>query len=120
MKTFVKSIVKRALAVLMILIVGLLMVNKGLFVHTHKLEDGTIITHSHPYDKNHDSEPYKKHHHSKSEFLFFSNLSILFFLIFLIDSFLPLVKKKIFFRGFDKIYLKLLCYSVNGRAPPAL
>ncbi len=97
---------------------GLLIANKGLFLHTHKLENGTIVTHSHPYDKNQDSEPLKKHHHTKVEFLFFENLNVLFSSIFLIISFLSLVRKKVSFVDVEKIYFTLLSFPYQGRAPP--
>jgi len=97
---------------------GLLIANKGLYTHTHKLENGSVITHSHPYDKNQDSEPFKKHHHTKAEFIFFENLNVLFLSIFLIISFLSLVRKKISFIDIEKIYFTQLSFHYQGRAPP--
>lgn len=109
---------KKSLAILMIGIMGLLIANKGLFIHSHKLESGAIVCHSHPYDKSQDSEPLKKHHHTKAEFLFFENLNVLFLSIFLIIPFLALVKKKISFVDVKKIYFILLSFPYQGRAPP--
>jgi len=61
-------------ACLAIGIMGLLIANKALFIHTHKLEDGRIVVHAHPYNKSGDSEsPYKNHSHTKLELLFYQN-----------------------------------------------
>ena len=102
----------------MIGVMGLLIANKGLFTHTHKLGNGTLVTHSHPYDKKQDSEPYKKHPHTKYEFLFFQSLNILFLSIILIFSILALVRKKVSFVDIGKKYFRLLAFSYLGRAPP--
>ncbi len=118
MNSTVRNIIKEFSAILMFGIMGLLIANKGLFIHSHKLENGTVVTHSHPYDKVQDSEPFKKHHHTKAEFLFFENLNILFFSILLIISFLSLVRKKVSFVDVEKIYFILLSFPYQGRAPP--
>jgi hypothetical protein len=101
-----------------IAIMGLLIANKGLFTHSHKLENGTVVTHSHPYDKSNDTEPYKSHHHSNAQFLFYENLDLLFFSVFLIQAFFPLHRKKIKLFNREKRCLRLLSYSCPGRAPP--
>jgi len=98
----------------------LLIANKGLYIHTHKLESGFVVTHSHPYDKKQDSEPIKKHHHTTAEFIFFENLNVLFLSIFLIISFLSLVRKKLSFIEVETIYFTQLSFLYQGRAPPVL
>lgn len=97
---------------------GMLIVNKAFFLHVHKLNDGTIVSHSHPYDKSNDSKPYKSHHHTNAEFLFFQNLEILFLIVFLTLVLITLVKK-------EKVSFKLISehtlFYINlnkGRAPP--
>jgi hypothetical protein len=67
-----------------IAIIGLMLVNNVLFIHTHKQGDGKIVVHAHPYKKNADSTPYKSHHHSSSEFTLINNLNIFFVTSFLI------------------------------------
>jgi len=118
MNSLVRNTTKNTFAFLMIGMMGLLIANKGLYIHTHKLEIGTTITHSHPYDKNQDSQPFKKHHHTKAELMFFENLNVLFLSVFLIISFISLVRKKIVFIDIEKIYFTQLSFSYQGRAPP--
>jgi len=102
----------------MIAVMGLLIANKGFFIHSHKLENGSIVTHSHPYNRSNDTEPYKSHHHTNAEFLFFENLDLLFFSGFLIQAFLSVTRKKIALFGEEKLYFRLFPYSYPGRAPP--
>ncbi len=116
----VRNTLKKTFAILMIGIVGLLIVNRGLFLHSHKLENGSVVIHSHPYNKSQDSEPFKKHHHTKAEFIFFEKLNVLFFLIILILTYLLLIRGKIFFVYVEKIYSSLISFSYQGRAPPIL
>jgi len=118
MKSTVYSITIKLVTLLMIGIMGILIVNKTVFLHVHKLDDGTIIFHAHPFDKSKDSKPYKSHHHSKTGFLFFQNLNILFLIAFLTIALIEFDKKEK-----TLIILTLLNTLINlnlnkGRAPP--
>lgn len=102
----------------MIGVIGMLIANQAIFLHIHKLNDGTIVEHAHPYDRSTDSQPYKSHHHSTAELLFFENLDLLFLVAFLILPLIALVNKRnISFTAIPEpalIYLNLQ----RGRAPP--
>ena len=67
---------------MMIGIIALMIANRSIYLHTHMLPTGILVTHSHPYDKSTDSGPYKTHHHTNAEFLFLENLDILFLSVF--------------------------------------
>jgi len=71
------NILKKIITFGMICIMGMLIINNSVFMHTHKLSDGTVIIHSHPYDKSNDSKSHKTHHHTKAEFVFLENIEIL-------------------------------------------
>ncbi len=120
MRTTVKNITIRFITFLMIGIIGMFIANKVVFLHVHKLNDGTIIAHAHPYDKSNDSKPYKSHHHTNAEILFFQNLEILFLVVFLTFALFTLVKKTKF--SFHLISRHTLtCINLHkGRAPPIL
>ncbi len=96
----------------------LFIVNNAIFLHVHKLSDGTIVEHAHPYDFSNDSEPYKSHHHSNAEFLFFQNLKILFLIIFTALALIVFLKKEpVLFKFITKP--TLICINLHkGRAPP--
>jgi len=97
---------------------GMLIVNKSIFTHTHKLADGTIMIHSHPYDRSNDSKPYKTHQHTKTEFLFFQNNEILFSLLFLTIAFNPFAQKTYFCFHISSNYASACIIIHKSRAPP--
>ena len=120
MKPIIKNIVIRFTAIFMISIISLLIVNNILFIHTHKFNNGSIIIHSHPYNKTDDPEPVKSHHHSKAELLFLESLAVYFFpvLFFLVSYNLAQKVKCIIFR--KNIYTQSYIILHKGRAPPVL
>lgn len=65
----------------MLSLIGLQIVNKAFYTHTHILADGTIITHAHVYQKNSDKAPIKKHSHSTNELLYYSQLSLFIMIV---------------------------------------
>jgi len=97
---------------------GLMMANKAIFTHTHKLENGTVVTHAHPYNKTDDSKPFKSHHHSSTELLFFNNVELLFFALILVLILikLPPVIRNINFTILN--YSPTLIHLHKGRSPP--
>lgn len=104
----------------MIGLICLLIANKTFYWHTHKLDDGSIASHAHPYDKEHDSSPLKSHHHTKSAFDFFNHLYVLFlFVFFVVGYFVSEIKASFFVRSKENAYNQLLS-SHPGRAPPTL
>ncbi len=118
MKKVTNTILIRGIAIIMIGIMTLMIINQRFFLHTHKLSDGTIIVHAHPYDKSTDSKPYKTHQHTNSLLLFYQNVSILFFVVFLAFALLvPFTKAKLSSVQTIRYYF---IYTIHkkGRAPP--
>jgi len=81
--------------------------------------DGEIISHAHPYDKSHDTQPFKNHKHTSAELFFLDQIQLLFagFSCLLV---LPLVFNKII----DRIEMIRLPFRVSAglpvtRPPPA-
>ncbi|MBL7972004.1 MAG: hypothetical protein JNL03_10835 [Prolixibacteraceae bacterium] len=111
--------IKKIFACLIIALTGLLIVNKVIFLHSHILTDGTIITHAHPYQTTDDSKPFKSHHHTQAAFSFFSNMQLLFCSAFAALFILTLHNKlTLAVSGL----LPYTCYYssiLKGRAPPA-
>jgi hypothetical protein len=118
MKSTVRNITIKFITLLMIGVMGMFIANKAIFLHVHKLNDGTIVAHAHPFDKSNDSKPYKSHHHSNAELLFFQNLEILFLIVFLTLALIAIIKKeKVLFNLISEH--TLICINLNkGRAPP--
>ncbi|NHB69617.1 hypothetical protein G8O23_13035 [Bacteroidales bacterium M08MB] len=79
MKAGMHYIVKKYFAIALVGIIGLLTLNNTLFMHLHRLSDGTLLVHAHPFSKsNQANEPNQTHQHTKVELLFFDSLLILF------------------------------------------
>ena len=51
LKAIVKHITIQFTTYLLIVAMGVLLVNQACNTHTHRLPDGTVIMHAHPYDK---------------------------------------------------------------------
>ncbi len=118
MKTTYRNITIKSIAFIMIAVMGLLIANKSIFLHSHKLDDGTITQHAHPYDKSGDSKPYKSHHHTNAELLFFQNLEILIIVAFLAYVLFTLRKKA---KNSSRYVIKQRLAYLNlhkDRAPP--
>ena len=62
--TFKKGMIVTA-AVFIIAALGLLQFNKTANLHYHIDGYGLVVSHSHPYDKSNDAEPYKTHPHGR-------------------------------------------------------
>ena len=118
MKDILKEITKRTFVWLLVLSMGMLIANKAIFFHEHRMADGTIVAHAHPYDKSDEPEPFKTHHHSKSEFFFLSHIDTLFVLAILAFAILRISAKPYFQIFLPKYYFPVLILNQKGRAPP--
>lgn len=88
-----------------------------LYSHSHILEDGSIITHTHPYNKEADSSPYKSHVHHDIDQVYSHSLHILallFTTLYLIFQFAKTLEE------YTEPYNVLVqCIpNRNGRSPP--
>jgi hypothetical protein len=113
------SIITKTIIIGIIGIMGMIVINKGIFMHTHKIDENTYIIHSHPYNKSKDSEPYKTHHHTKAQFFFIQNIQNLFPLFFLTFTFSPFIKKTYSYFDTKSVSISEFIFIKKGRAPPA-
>ncbi|MFA6999452.1 MAG: hypothetical protein WC198_09880 [Victivallaceae bacterium] len=114
----IKNIATKLVIFLMISIMGMFIANQALFVHAHKMADGTIVQHAHPYHKSEDGQPFKKHHHTKAEIFFLQNLQILFVFAFFSLALIDVAKRAISF-ALPSLVRPLVFVSLSqGRAPP--
>jgi len=118
MRINVIGITRKLLPFIMIGVIGLLVVNKTLNTHTHQMIDGTLVSHSHPYDKPNDTNPIKSHQHTKTAFYFFEIIDILVFTLYGLIILL-------FLSGKEKLALYPVIvfnsepiFHDKGRAPP--
>lgn len=94
--------------------------NKAIYTHSHLLDDGTIITHAHPYTKTDNSGPVTNHSHTQNQLLLFSIAELLFFFYALITIpfyrilFTDSVEKPVLFS------LRLNDCHLKNKSPPLL
>ena len=119
MKSYFKNIIKRIIAIVLLIIVLAISINNSLFIHSHILPDGEVVQHAHPYNTSENPEsPFKTHHHSGFEIFLLNNLfSFLWIIIaavfIVFNKNIQIIKIKNFF--FREIYK--YTYSLS-RAPP--
>jgi Na+/H+ antiporter NhaC len=114
----VNRITIKAFIFLMLAIMGLMITNQALFLHLHKMPDGKVIVHAHPYNKSDDTKPFKSHWHSNAELMFFQHLELLFLFILLVAG-IRLFAKKASKRIITFTPYKPVCIILKkGRAPP--
>ncbi|MDP3431525.1 MAG: hypothetical protein Q8T04_00965 [Bacteroidota bacterium] len=120
MKLNVQHTTKKAIAYLILGLMGLLIINKAVFLHSHVLANGTVISHAHPYQSTDDSKPFQSHHHTKAAFFLFDTIQLLFNSIpFGLIFFIPNFRTKVFFSGITQIAPEYFS-SARNRAPPVI
>ena len=124
MITIRKIIGKSKAFFLLILLPTIILLNFNLTTngHQHKLINGEIVYHCHPFEHSSNNQsPYEDHHHSESEILFLSQTSnsfIIIFYFFILSNLLPLFKKEFHFLSNISLVSKEYHYQINYRAPP--
>jgi len=80
----------RAISIILLTSLSLVLINTVCNGHFHKLADGTLIFHAHPYNKNSSDGSEKNHQHNKIELFYYYFLSHLLELCFVIVTLLIL------------------------------
>lgn len=114
--------IKKIISILILPVVMMWFFNSVNNRHYHQLPDGSLITHSHPYQKQaSDQGPVKSHNHSNAEFMFLSFFSntvlILALLIFCIGKNLSFSKFIIYLLP-TNLPVKRIYAVRNYHAPP--
>lgn len=118
MKISLRDIFKKVGVGIMIFFIGLLIPNKVMYTHIHKLDDGSIVVHAHPYDKSENENPEEQHHHAKAELFFLQSLE-LFFLVTIVSVILFAgLRSSNFNIPAVNQYSEQYIISSLGRAPP--
>ena len=120
MKSMSNNRVVKLITYFVIGVMGMLIVNNVAFTHVHQLDDGTIVKHAHPYKKENDTSPYKTHHHSNADLIFYQNLKILFLVAFFVLGLVLFVKKERVIFELAAEHALSYIFLHEGRAPPFL
>ena len=104
---------------LMILIIGVMLVNKAAYTHVHILPNGSLVSHAHPFSHNAESKNNTSHQHSTLELFLLDILEVLILCTIAALILKPFTSTTIFrMAGSDRL-LPVLLPVHPGRAPPA-
>ncbi|MDD4149679.1 MAG: hypothetical protein PHE33_06590 [Bacteroidales bacterium] len=116
-----KKIIRIIMVWLTLVSLSLLIINNGVFLHTHKLDDGRIISHAHPFktaDKTSSGEA--QHHHSLNEILIYQildSITMLLIVFAIIEALIPVTQRLVRFY-FYRPYKKDVINGYSIRPPP--
>lgn len=71
-----KKITTHAALVLFLISIAGIQVTNVFYFHAHKLADGTVVCHAHPFQKSQDQAPYKSHNHTSREFFYLNHIQV--------------------------------------------
>ncbi|WP_298647228.1 hypothetical protein [uncultured Proteiniphilum sp.] len=118
MKAAFRKSISKQIARLLIVVLGLFILNNAVFLHAHRLSNGEIILHAHPYNKSQDPAPIKTHHHTAAELFSIAHLQLLFFVLVTLSA-------TVFRTGHKRIYSYIYPFlflefsmRTRGRSPP--
>jgi len=104
---------------MLILIMGIMLINKAIYTHVHVLPDGSVIVHAHPFSKNTENNKGNSHHHSNLDIFLLEMMNVL------ILSTIITITLKLFAQSAqfnppteEQLFPSLIPLS-PGRAPPA-
>jgi len=118
LKTTFKNIAIKISAYLFIGMMGMFIANRAFFMHSHKLSNGVVVAHAHPYHNSNDATPFKSHQHTNAELLFFQNVNIFLPIVFFIFALVLFTNKVEYLTLMEKRYLLDRTFHFQGRAPP--
>ena len=120
MKGKANKLWKKITIALLIMIMGCLLINQALYTHMHVLPDGSIVSHTHPFNKTQESKQGRSHQHSSLEFFLFQNLSLLFLAALASLVLYNLGREFLQVQTNTKACIPALLIPFPGRAPPLL
>ena len=92
--------------------------NQAFYSHSHITEDGKVISHAHPFQKDSDSSPIKEHSHTQSDFLLLAQLNILFLTASAVITLFIVLGYQVIFKGAKQFCLSGYSVRKSGRSPP--
>ncbi len=98
-----------------------LIINSTVNCHYHKLLNGKVVQHCHPFTHNEkNNSPFEDHNHSDSEYFILDQISyiVALFSIFFIFSSINFTYREIIYFRVLILPLKNYCFSNNYRSPP--
>jgi len=113
-----KKIAIKTFEFVLIVAFAILIMNNALFIHSHKLPDGSIISHAHPFNKIKDQIPFKKHTHSSAEYIFIQHLEFLFLSLGILFLFISFANGVLVYAYGRTHHYLMVILPAQSRAPP--
>jgi len=115
-----KGYISKGLSLLLIPILLYIGINNLANVHYHKMADGTVVCHSHPFGSGSQESPFESHHHSATSYLVLQQVNTFSFLVIIA---ILLLSGLLYLRSIKTILLQnygpILPYSfISLRGPP--
>ncbi|MCA1756026.1 MAG: hypothetical protein LC649_01020 [Bacteroidales bacterium] len=104
---------------LMSSIILLISYNNIRYTHNHALNNGSIVTHAHPFDRTGDSSPVKQHDHNRLEMVLISSLSLLVMLTLLVIAAGNIASVATVFTP-SRTIISGIAPHTTGRSPPLI
>ncbi len=74
----VKKIAIQCAGIVLLASILIIIATNSIYYHSHKLHNGEVIAHAHPFNKAQDSTPFKTHQHSSVQLFFLEHMQLLF------------------------------------------
>jgi|APSaa5957512622_1039677.scaffolds.fasta_scaffold269566_1 hypothetical protein len=103
---------------LMILIMGVILVNKAVYTHVHVLPDGSMTVHAHPFSKNSENNKNNSHQHSNLDILLLEMVNVLIFSTIIACTLKQFAQSAQFSPPAEEQLFPSLIPVSPGRAPP--
>lgn len=120
MSNSVKYRITKIISLILISVIAIYNINSILFVHTHTLENGSTIVHSHPYNKSDESKQKHHHSHSQNELISLEKFKHIFIFILYLLLLFTIVKgtelPELFQYNFNRPFLN----QYSTRSPPLI
>ncbi len=116
-----KSAIRIVMVWLTLVSLSLLLINNSVFLHIHKLDDGSIISHAHPFktsDKTSSGEA--RHQHSLNEILIYQildSVTMLLIVFAVVEALIPVTRHLAQFYFYSP-YKKDVISGYSIRPPP--
>lgn len=103
---------------LMILIMGIILVNKAVYTHVHVLPDGSMTVHAHPFSKNTENNKGNSHQHSNLDIFLLEMMNVLIYSTIITITLKLFAQSTQFSTPAEKQLFPSLIPVTPGRAPP--
>lgn len=110
--------IRKGIAILLLCLVTAITINNSVYLHSHIIDNNTVITHAHPFSKSADNLPFKTHTHTNFDYTITQGFGI-----FLLSSILALtyftIVRKVQFYQFTERLNKIVPVKPTQRGPPS-